>query len=501
MERKLIVDVCEFETRVALLEDGQLAEMYVEIQGKERLVGNIYKGRAANILPGMNAAFMDIGLDKNAFLYAGDIAGVLEDQEDIRPAQVLSIQEMLQPNQEILVQVVKQPGGNKGARVTTHITLPGRLVVLMPTVDHVGVSRRISGEENRMRLKELAQKLQPGNMGLILRTAAENATEAEIAAEVTLYSRLWQRILQKGNLVSAPRLVHSEENLLLRTVRDSFTREVDELVLNDRIFYDRVCALVGLLAPEMVKRIKCYEGRIPIFDVYGLEDKMERALQRRVWLKNGCYLVIDETEALTVIDVNTGKYTGKDNLQETILNANLEAADEIARQVRLRDISGIIIVDFIDMEVEENRQLVLARLQEAVGHDRTRTHVLGMTHLGLVEMTRKRMRRRLSALAQSSCPLCSGSGKVPNLDSLTRRVRLAVMRFMETEEEGRFLVEVPKPVAEYILVRNAQGVSILPPYDRTLFFIRAAEGPLSVDHIRLTAITDTKNLSGAQIFH
>lgn len=500
MERKLIADVCPDETRVALLDDGQMSELHVETRGQERLVGNIYKGKVANILPGMQAAFVDVGLDKNAFLYAGDIVRDMGDEaaaEDRR--QVPKIQDVLRPNQEILVQVLKQPGGTKGARVTTQITLPGRFIVLMPTVEHVGISRRVRDEKIRTRLKDLAQRLCPPGMGLILRTTAAQASDKQIQAEIDLYTRLWQRIQGKAAVVKAPRLVHEEDSLLLRIVRDVFTTDVDELVINDMDAYERVCALTAMLAPQLRPRIRYYSGVVPIFDAYALEDKMERLLQRRVWLRNGAYLVIDETEALTAIDVNTGKFIGKDDLQETILQTNLEAADEIARQIRLRDISGIIIVDFIDMQSEANRQKVLERLQQQVSADPTRTNVLGMTHLGLVEMTRKRTRRRLSALLETTCPHCGGAGKIPNLEALTRRVRIAVMRHMENTEGGSYLVEVPKNVANRIITRNAQGISILPEYPRTRFYIRGEEGVVP-EHLQIRTV-DGSPLAGAQEFH
>lgn len=504
MERKLIADVCPDETRVALLEDGQMSEMHTETRGQERLVGNIYKGKVANILPGMQAAFMDIGLEKNAFLYAGDIVRDMGDEAaggGSPTAEVPKISDVLRPHEEILVQVLKQPGGTKGARVTTHITLPGRFIVLMPTVEHVGISRRVKDEEERSRLKDMAQRLCPPGMGLILRTAAAQASEAEIEAEIRLLKKIWQQIQDRAAVVSAPRLVHAEENLLFRTVRDAFTADIDELVVNDQEAYKRICDLIALLAPELRPRVRYYSGSVPIFDAYALEDKMERLLQRRVWLRNGAYLIFDETEALTVVDVNTGKYIGRSDLQETILNTNLEAADEIARQLRLRDLSGIIIVDFIDMESEENRQKVLERLQNAVSSDPTRTHVLGMTQLGLVEITRKRTRRRLSALLETSCPTCGGSGKVPNLETLTRRVRIAVMRYMDGAEPGSYLIEVPRRVCDRILARNAQGISILPDYPGSRFYIRAVESDGPAAHLQIRTMDGSQPLQGALAFH
>ncbi len=507
MIKRIIADVNAHEARVALTEDGNLAELQIEMRGKERLVGNIYKGRVANILPGMQAAFVDVGLEKNAFLYAGDI---LCDEQDFEfdataegeqiksKLEIPNIKDILKPNQEIMVQVLKQPGGTKGARVTTHVTLPGRLLVLMPTVDHVGVSRRIEDEGARERLKELAQRLKPENMGVILRTAAEHATEEEIEAEMRFYARLWNKVCEKADFLTAPRLIHAEENLLFRTARDLFTDDVEEFLINDKDYFEKITALVNIISPGMVERVKMYEGEGNIFDYYGLEDKIEKALARKVWLKNGCYLVIDETEALTVIDVNTGKYIGEDNLQDTILHANIEAAEEIARQLRLRDISGIIVIDFIDMEDEGNKHLVVEKLEEALKTDRTKSNVLGMTELGLVEMTRKKMRRKLSTLTQTACPVCGGSGCIYNLDSMAMRLRREVVR-MVNDEPGKYLVEVSPALEEYIVNKNNQNQAVLPPYEAVQFYIRGIKGT-HPEKINIAPILEKSVPNGAQVF-
>ncbi|MDL2236932.1 Rne/Rng family ribonuclease [Christensenellaceae bacterium OttesenSCG-928-K19] len=508
MVKKIIADVNPHEARVALIEEGSLVEVQVEMRGKERLVGNIYKGRVANILPGMQAAFVDVGLEKNAFLYAGDILcdeqdfefdAAAEGEQIKRKLDVPNIKDILQQNQEIVVQVLKQPGGNKGARVTTHVTLPGRLLVLMPTVDHIGVSRRIENEEERERLKELAVRIKPEGMGLILRTAAEHASEEEIAAEVNFYSRLWDRVCGKADFLTAPRLIHAEENLLFRTARDLFTEDVEEFIINDKDYFEKITALVNIISPTMVDRLTLYEDEGNIFDNFAIEDKIEKALSRKVWLKNGCYLVIDETEALTVIDVNTGKYIGEDNLQDTILNANIEAAEEIARQLRLRDISGIIVIDFIDMEVDENKQLVVQKLEEALHRDRTKSNVLGMTELGLVEMTRKKMRRKLSALTQTTCPTCGGSGFIYNLDNMAMRVRREVGRTVKEGGNAKYLVEVSPALEEYIVNKNNQNQAVLPPYETVQFYIKGIKG-MHPEQIKVLPIIEKDVPNGAQVF-
>lgn len=508
MIKKIIADANTHEARVALLEDNDLVEILVEMRGKERLVGNIYKGRVANILPGMQAAFVDVGLDKNAFLYAGDILcdesdfifdGAQDSANVKKKLEVPNIKELLKPNQEIMVQVLKQPGGSKGARVTTHITLPGRLLVLMPTVDHVGVSRRIENEQKREQLKEYITQIKPPNMGVIVRTVAEQATDEEIASELQFLVRLWQKVQEKSDFVTAPRLVHAEETLLFRTVRDMFTSDVQEFIINDKDYYEKVMAVVNIISPGMMDRLKLFEEEGNIFDYYNIEDKITKALQRKVWLKNGCYLVIDETEALTVIDVNTGKYIGEDNLQDTILNANIEAAHEIARQLRLRDLSGIIVIDFIDMEEDGNKHKVVEALNEALKHDRTKSNVIGMTELGLVEMTRKKTRRKLSALTQATCPCCGGSGKVYNLDNMAMRVRREIIRTVPADAHGMFIVETSEALAEYIVAHNNQNQAILPHYENAHFFIRSLKNA-HPEHIMVMQVTDKSALSGTQVF-
>lgn len=507
MQKLIIADVNPNEARVALLENGRLVEIQHETQGQERLVGNIYKGRVANILPGMQAAFVDIGLAKNAFLYAGDILADESDfyfpqnsEEESRPRlDVPNISDVLKQNQDIMVQVLKQPGGTKGARVTTHITLPGRLVVLMPTVNHVGVSRRIEDEQERQRLKEAAESVRPKGVGLIVRTAAEGCEASHLENEIRFLCRLWAKVQEKADFLTSPRLIHAEETLLFRTVRDLFTEDVEQFIINDGDYYNKVQAVVNIVAPEMKGKVTLYEKQENIFDVYDIESKIEKALERKVWIKNGCYLVIDETEALTVIDVNTGKYIGEDNLQETIVNANIEAAHEIARQIRLRDISGIIVIDFIDMENAVNKQRVVDALEEALGADRVKTNVLGMTELGLVEMTRKKTRRRLSALTQAACPVCGGSGRVYSLDSMAMRVRREVLRVVRAQSSSSYVVEISEELANFIAAKNNANTPILPIFEDRRFYMKGVKN-IHPEHIRVYAATDKNALGGTQMF-
>lgn len=487
MNKKIVADVNGLEARIALLEDDKLVEIHVERRGKERLVGNIYKGRVANVLPGMQAAFVDIGLERNAFLYAGDILadtsdfefGQKSDSVNLKPTK---IEDMVKEGQEILVQILKQPGGTKGARITTHVTLPGRMMVLMPTVNHVGVSRRIEDEQERARLKDIMEQLKPKDMGIIVRTAAVGKTAEDFEGEVRFLARLWQRISSRSDVVRAPRLLHAEESLVFRTVRDMFTTDVSEFVINNQEYYGKVVAVAGIIAPHLKDRVRLYTTGVSIFDDYGIQARIEKALEKKVWMKNGAYIIIDETEALTVIDVNTGKFVGDNNLQETILAVNIEAAKEIARQLRLRDISGIIVIDFIDMEVEQNKQKVVEALEEALTKDRTKTNVLGITSLGLVEMTRKKVRRKLSSVVKRTCPYCGGSGLVDSEETTAMNLRRLILRQTQNSDIKEYLIEVNPLVAKFIESKNEMNTPILPKIEGVKFYIMSEEALHMADY-------------------
>ncbi len=498
MNRCIVADINAFEARVALLEDNQLVEIQVERKGKERLVGNIYKGRVENILPGMQAAFIDIGLDKNAFLYAGDI---LVDKADLSfgtdegngKVDVPKIKDILKVGQEIVVQVLKQPGGAKGARVTTHITLPARSLVLMPTVNHVGVSRKISDEIERERLKDILEEIKPKDMGLIVRTVAEGKTRADFEEEIRFLERLYARIQNRAEIIAAPRLIHAEESLIFRTVRDMFISSVDQFIINDRENYEKVLQVAKIVAPSMLSKISLYTGEINIFDHYELNHKIEKALQNKVWLKSGGYLIIDETEALTVIDVNTGKFVGNNDFQETILKTNIEAAYEISHQLRLRDISGIIIIDFIDMDILANKEKIVEELEKALAFDRTKTNVLGITDLGLVEMTRKKVRRKLSSLVKMPCPYCSGSGKVLSTESMALKIKRQLEGFVLDNPAHDYLIEINSDVFGYLSERIDDGDIYLPQFTDKKFYIKA-KNYLHIEDVNIRTVTSHREL-------
>lgn len=415
MIKDILVDTKPDQTRVAILEDGELAEIYMDSPEQKKLFGNIYRGKVERVLPGMQCAFVDIGLEKNAFLYAGDIftgADLDQDEPDhhVR-GSVEKIERLIRQGQEITVQVIKEAIETKGPRVTTHITLPGRNTVLSPFAPGVGVSKKIQDPDERDRLKSIADKLCPRGMGIIIRTAAQGMDAFELEEDILLLLKLWQKIVQKEAKGAVPRCIYREPDLVQRLARDLLNAGVRRFVLNHRNEYENLLELLDDISPDMKMKVEYFSGEFELFEFYHVETAIQKALARKVWLKCGGYLVFDKTEALTVIDVNTGKFTGRDDQEETILMTNLEATITIARQIRLRDISGIILIDFIDMQENAHKEQILTSLRDAVRQDGTKTVVLGMTRLGLVEMTRKKVRNNLQQTLTTPCPACGGTGR------------------------------------------------------------------------------------------
>lgn len=451
MVNEIVIDAGAGETRAALLEDKELVELYIERSEKERLVGNVYRGKVCSVLPGMQAAFIDIGYDKNAFLYVGDAVsskGLYPDVEECgEEIKNLSINDIVTQGQEITIQVIKEPIDTKGPRVSTHITLPGRYLVLLPNANYTGISRRIESQGERERLKAIAEKIKPMGMGLIVRTVAEGVEEAEFLQDISFLTKLWSKVMQEEENGVVPRAIHRDLNLIYRVVRDLFTWNIDKLVINDRQTYTEVLELVEVLSPALKERVQYFSKNYDIFDYYQVEAKIEKAIARKIWLKCGGYIIIDQTEALTVIDVNTGKYVGSNDLEETVLKTNLEAAKEIAKQLRLRDIGGIIVIDFIDMELEEHQKMVVDTLKQALKKDRTRTMVVGITSLGLVEMTRKKIRQKLSAVLNVDCPCCCGTGMILSPETIARNAEREISKIFTQSPANAVQVEVRPNVA------------------------------------------------------
>jgi ribonuclease G len=495
MGNELVINTTSHETRIALIENGTIAELYIERSRVKGIVGNIYKGRVVRVLPGMQAAFVDIGLEKAAFLYVADVFDAIEEYEtfmdgngkkeeqqtptdserpDFHPMH--PIEELLQEGQEILVQVSKEPIGTKGARITSHISLPGRHLVYMPTVDHVGVSRRIEDETERERLKEIVERIRPVGAGFIVRTVSEGKSEEDLLADMTYLTRLWEQIDKKKDSGNAPTLIHSDLDVTQKVVRDILTDQVDRIIVDAKPEHDKIVQFISTFMPKMKYSIELYEEDEPIFDHYGLEVDISRALGRKVWLKSGGYIIIEQTEALTAIDVNTGRFVGKHNLEDTILKTNLEAVKEIAYQLRLRNIGGIIIIDFIDMEKEVNREKVFAALEEAVKADKSKTNILKISELGLVEMTRKRVRESIGRILCEPCPYCEGRGYLKSKITVCHEIFRELRREMLDVHGAKATLTVHPQIADLLYDEERRGLEELEKRFRKRITVRAKPG-------------------------
>lgn len=490
MPREIIINSALYETRVAVVERQRLIEIFIERARDKGVAGNIYKGRVTRVLPGMQAAFVDIGLEKAAFLHGSDLDADLGEEFiaeegatpiELEPAAAngkaaarrVPIEERLKKGQEVVVQVAKQPIGTKGARVTSVISLPGRHLVFAPGSHHLGVSRRIEDENERARLKEIVEAERPPEGGFIIRTACEGLAKREIQGDIRFLVKLWNRILRKSDQVGAPVLLHYDMDLVLRTVRDLFTADTQRLLVDNPRDFQRVLDFVDTVMPRLKSRIELYEEPEPIFDRFGIETQITKALERKVWLKSGGYIVIDHTEALTVIDVNTGRYVGKKSQEETVLKTNLEAVKTIVEQLRLRNIGGLIVIDFIDMEERVNQREVFDALNDALKKDKARSKLLPISDLGLIEMTRKRTRESLMQLLCAPCPTCDARGHVkatatiayevlrriqreaalnPTLAQITVHVHPVVAQFLQ-QREDRTLQSMEAKLSKKIIVK------------------------------------------------
>jgi ribonuclease G len=435
LRKQIIVNSTQNLVRVALLENGVLAELHLERSSDEAVAGNIYKGRVLRVLPGMQAAFVDIGLDKAGFLHASDVVGNhRDDDEDAEmedrapPSDSAPIEQRVKKGDELIVQMAKEPMGSKGARITSYVSLPGKYVVYTPTGRHLGISRRIGDERERRRLRDIVNAARPAEGGLIVRTSCQGRTREEIADDIRTLQKLWADVRQKASRSPAPALLHSDLDVVLRSVRDMLSQQVDEIVLDSAEDHRRTRGFVEDFMPAKARAVKFYEDLEPIFDRYGVEDQVSRATDAKVWLKSGGYLVIDQGEALTMVDVNTGRFVGSRNQEETVLQTNLEAVVEIVSQLRMRNIGGIIILDLIDMEDAGNRRRVMETLEDALSRDKARTTILRISELGLVEMTRKRTRENLERLVSSPCSYCGGRGRIKSVSTIGQEILRKIQR-------------------------------------------------------------------------
>ncbi|MBG6246428.1 ribonuclease G [Candidatus Symbiopectobacterium sp. 'North America'] len=461
MTAELLVNVTPSETRVAYIDGGILQEIHIEREAKRCIVGNIYKGRVSRVLPGMQAAFVDIGLDKAAFLHASDIMPHTEcvAGEEQKNFHVRDIAELVRQGQDLMVQVVKDPLGTKGARLTTDITLPSRYLVLMPGVAHVGVSQRIESEVERERLKKIVSEYCDEQGGFIIRTAAEGIGEDELSSDAAFLKRLWTKVSERKKRNQTKCKLYGEVALAQRILRDFAGAALDRIRIDSRLTYDALLEFTTDYIPETTNKLEHYAGRQPIFDLYDVENEIQRSLDRKVELKSGGYLIIDQTEAMTTIDINTGAFVGHRNLDETIFNTNIEATQAIARQLRLRNLGGIIIIDFIDMSNEDHRRRVLHSLEQALAKDRVKTSINGFSQLGLVEMTRKRTRESIEHVLSHQCPTCHGRGRVKSVETVCYEIMREIVRMHHAYDTDRFLVYASPAVAEVLKSEESHALA------------------------------------------
>jgi len=506
MQNEILINASRGETRVAILEKGTLTELLVERRGESSIVGSVVKGRVSRVLPGMQASFVDIGLEKAAFLYAGDYYEYgsdldLDDDEGEsrpRPQQrrggrrngggrvVPKIDTILSEGQEIVVQVAKEPIGTKGARITSHVAIAGRHLVLTPSGSRVGVSRRIESDRERRRLREIVERLRPRDVGFIIRTAGEGAREADLEADVKYLASAWEDI-QTRRSARAPMVLYAEPSLPLRVVRDVANTETKRIVVDSPQVFEEMMSFVSRFVADPQPKVELYRGTLPIFDEFGIEAEIDANLGRKVWLKSGGYLIVDQSEALTAIDVNTGRYVGKRDLEETVLKTNLEAVKEVVHQLRFRNIGGLIIIDLIDMETAENREKVYRALQESLRQDKAKTNILKISELGLVEMTRKRTRENLVQQLCEPCPYCEGRSYVLSRASVSQKVLREIRKDLPRFCGRRVAIAVSPRVAELLLGAEREALSELETELGRQIEVRAVPG-MHQEHFEVIAL-------------
>lgn len=470
MSEEILINITPRETRVAMVENGVLQEIFIERASRRGMVGNIYRGKVVRVLPGMQAAFIDIGLERTAFLHASDIA--VRDSNGgangngnggSSGKSTDNIQELLHQGQDLLVQVVKDPLGTKGARLTTHLSVAARFLVYMPGEDHIGISQKIEAEEERQRLRDVVSELaeEMGSGGYIVRTVAEGVSDKEIRSDVAFLHQIWTEIQERAKECSPGQLVHGDLSLAMRTMRDQVNVGVEKVRIDSRENFEKASKFARKFIPELADRIEYYPGERPIFDLYSIEDEIQKALGRKVQLKSGGYLIVDQTEALTTIDVNTGAFVGHRNLEETIFKTNLEATITIARQLRLRNLGGIIIIDFIDMTDASHRDQVMRALEKSLERDKAKSHICEVSGLGLVEMTRKRTRESLEHVLCEACPCCEGRGSVRTAETVCYEVFRELLREARQYEPEQFLVLASTEVIDLMLDEESTSVAEL----------------------------------------
>ncbi len=486
MTKEILINIGIDENRVAILEDGVLAEFLIERPEEQRRAGNIYRGKVENVLPGMQAAFIDIGEEKNAFLYIDDVLPKEGDPENGEAPKHFSIQDLLHEGQDIVVQMIKEPIGTKGPRVVTQITIPGRYLVLVPAVDYIGVSRRIEDEGERERLKTIVASFKSSGVGLIVRTAAEGVDAAELQSDYEFLINVWEKIKKKTKKGPCPALLYRDHDFLYRILRDYLSKDIDRLLIDENDTYSKALELVKTLAPSLKSRVQLYNGAAPLFEVFNVENQVEKALRRKVWLECGAYLVFDQTEALTVIDVNTGKFTGTTCLEDTVYQTNLMAAGEIARQIRLRNLAGIIVIDFIDMRSDEERDQVIARLEAEFVRDKVKVNILGFTSLGLLELTRKKVRQSLREILQVECESCEGTGYVDSMDNLSKKAARSIQLIAKNTPGEALLLGINPQLGSLLIGPGGVNLEKMERMLNKVIYIKGQDN-LDLEQVRLLA--------------
>lgn len=474
MYTDILINATFYENRIALVDNGRLREFHLERVAEKGLIGNIYLGRVVRVLPGIDAAFVDIGLDRTGFLYVDEAQYIfsenyqrlapghkLKSKPFSQPATPTPINHILHEGQDILVQIAKEPIGSKGARLTCNITLPCRNLVFMPLTDHIGISRKIEDETIRQRLRDKIELLRPPGTGFIMRTVAEHSGDDELEADMEFLLLLWDEILTKVQKSSAPCLIYKDLDLILRTVRDLFTEEINELVVDNREVYDQLLSYAKTFAPQIHDKITFYDSDLPLFERYGVEADIGSALDKKIWLRCGGYIIIEPTEALTVIDVNTGRYVNASDLNETIFKTNMEAVREIARQLRLRNLGGIIIIDFIDMDNEQHREELYAAFQEAMRNDKSKVNILKLSEFGLVQMTRKRLSESLMQTMCEPCQYCGGDGFVKSRRTICHEIFRKISRDARKIGGSHVTIKVHPQIAEMLLNEESYTIEQL----------------------------------------
>lgn len=506
MRREIIINSTPHETRVGLLEDGRLVELLVQGSEEHRLVGNIYKGRIKTVLPGMQAAFVDIGMEKAAFLHSSDIGQISDDsrydtdEDEESPADIVrktrraGIETVLKDGQEVLVQVIKEPISTKGPRVTSEVSIAGRYLVLVPDDQHIRVSKRITDWGEKKRLRNILRPLRPEGFGLIIRTEGEGRQEADFKADIKRLLKFWSQLKKRADGVAPPAIIHQEMGMITGIIRDVYSDDVESLVVDNRSVYREILSFVREIAPALKGRVRLYSDATPVFDHFNIEQEIEKMIDRRVWIRKGSYLIIDQTEAMVTIDVNTGRFVGKKDQESTILRTNLEAAREVARQIRLRDIGGLIIIDFIDMYSRENRRKLYDEFCSWLRYDRAKRAVSPVSDFGLIEMTRERIRPSLMTALSEPCPHCHGLGRVLSKQTMSTKVERWFQRAKAMGKHSRFNLIVHPSLAEHLI--NGAGNRVAKIADMYHFHVNLVrDTTMSPEEFIVTEMESGRNLT------